>query len=95
MTLPAIYDLLADDRVSRTAHKVYVRLLQTHPRILSEPTEVKAWALARQLGTHRDRVNEAIERLLERGYLIDHGRGTNNVRRITVAVVREDRLPTK
>jgi hypothetical protein len=91
-----MFDLLVDDDVSRVAQKVYGRLLRTHPRILVEPADVKAWALARQLRTHRDRVADALEQLVRRGYLVEHGRGTNNVRRITIAVVRvpAEHLPT-
>ena len=51
--------------------------------------DVKAWLLAEQLGMGRDSVNGALNLLVDRGYLIDHGRGQNKVRRLTVAIIRE------
>ena len=85
-----------------TALRVYARLLR-NARIFTEPQDVKAWALAAELRTHRDRVNAALDLLVERGYLVDHERGLNRVRRLTVAIVRQgqnpvvesDPLPTK
>lgn len=81
-----------------TAMRVYARLLR-NPRIFTEPQDVKAWAMADDLHTHRDRVNAALDLLVERGYVVEHKRGLNQVRRLTLAIERPERqeqpLPTK
>lgn len=99
----AWFDIHADDAVADqpTALRVYARLLR-NPRIFTDPQDVKAWLLADELHTHRDRVNSALDLLVARGYLVEHERGLNNVRRLTVAAVRQsfdaaapNPLPTK
>jgi hypothetical protein len=89
MIYAAWFDLHNDDTIvdHPTAMRVYARLLR-NPLIFIKPQDVKAWALAEQMHTHRDRVNAALELLVKRGYVIEHARGTNNVRRLTLAMER-------
>lgn len=91
---PAWFDVHQDTEVAKrpTALRVYAYLLRD-PRALFHPVPFKVEIVAAQLRTHRDRITEAVELLLSRGYVLDHGRGSNNVRRLTIALVRE--LPTK
>ena len=79
-----------------TALRVYARLLR-NPLIFTQPQDVKAWTLAQEMHTHQDRVNGALNLLVERGYVIEHGRGLNRVRRLTLAIERQEAatLPTK
>lgn len=86
----AWFDIHSDDAIvdHPTALRVYARLLR-NPRIFTEPQDVKAWVLAEQMHAHRDRVNAALDLLVERGYAISHGRGLNRVRRLTLAITRQ------
>lgn len=90
MIYPAWFELYSDTVIidHPTALRVYARLVR-NPRIFMEPQDVKAWALALDMHTHRDRVNGALDLLLARGYAIEHPRGLNNVRRITLAIERQ------
>lgn len=90
MTFPAWFDLNRDPAIAAkpSAQRVYAHLIETYPRIFFEPTDAKAWLIAETTHLHRDSVNEGLNLLLARGYLLDHGRGLNNVRRVTVAITR-------
>jgi hypothetical protein len=89
VTFPAWFDLHKDRIITAkpSAIRVYAHLLE-NPRCQFEIQDVKAWLIADQLGMARDSVNEALDLLTKRGYIIDHGRGQNNVRRLTVAIIR-------
>ncbi len=93
MTFAAWFDLHADDVVAEqpTALRVYAWLLR-NDRILEEPQEIKAWVVAEQLHVHRDSVKAALMVLIERGYVVEHPRGYNNVRRLSVATERDPSL---
>lgn len=91
MIFPAWFDLATDDEIAAqpTALRVYARLIKDyHPSIFFAPQEVKAWALAEMLGTHRDRVADAIALLIERGYVVEHGRAMSNVRLLILPMER-------
>jgi hypothetical protein len=95
MIYAAWFDLHNDDAVidHPTAMRVYARLVR-NPLIFLTPQEIKTWALADDMHTHRDRVKAALDLLVERGYVIEHPRGTNGVRRLTLAMDREQSAPT-
>lgn len=82
---PAFAELMRDPQVAErpAVQRVYVHLTED-PRILYEPRDVKAWLVAQQLGMSRDTVNDALDCLIKMGYLLDHGRGQNNVRRVSI-----------
>lgn len=90
MTFAAWFALHSDDVVVAhpTAIRVYAVLLR-NPRICYQPQDVKAWLIAETLHTHRDRVNAALNLLIHRGYVLEHGRGQNNVRQVTVLLERD------
>jgi DNA-binding MarR family transcriptional regulator len=89
MTYPAWFDLHSDEVVVRfpTVIRVYARLLED-PTIFDVPRDVKAWSLAIRLGAKRRTVTRALRILEERGYMVVHGRGCNNVRRVTLTRTR-------
>jgi DNA-binding MarR family transcriptional regulator len=89
VTFPAWFELYRDRIISQkpSACRVYAYLLE-NPRCQFEIQDVKAWLVAEELGMARDSVNEALNLLIQRGYVLDHGRGQNNVRRLTVAITR-------
>lgn len=91
MTFAAWFELHADDEIVAhpTALRVYALLLR-NSRIFTEPQDTKVWWLADKLGAERETVRRALELLIARGYVVEHERGFNNVRRVTVAVVRQD-----
>lgn len=92
MLYPAILDLIDDDVISAhpTAFRVYVRLLRRHPNIFMHAQDVKVWAVAKGLRTNNREVIAALNLLVRRGYLLEHGRGLNNVRQFTLASERRD-----
>ena len=89
MTFPAWFELHRDRTMRRhpAAMTIYASLL-TLDRILYEPRTVKAWVLAEAEGLEKETVLCAMNLLVERGYLLEHERGPNNVRRFTVATTR-------
>jgi hypothetical protein len=94
MIYAAWFDLHNDDIIvdHPTAMRVYARLLR-NPLIFMQPQDVKAWALADQMGVDKKSVHAALALLIARGYAIDHGRSLNNVRRLTLAMERPERAP--
>lgn len=97
MTLPfpAWFDLMNDKVMAKHPHaiRVYGYCLRTFPKIFFEPQDVKAWVIALELVMGRDTANESLDLLIERRYLVSHGRAEGNIRRVTMAIVRE-RLPS-
>ena len=93
MTYPAWFDLMRDATIGRkpVAMRVYAALVAQHDAFF-EPQDCKAWAMAELLGVKTDSVLEALNTLVERGYLREHGRNENNVRRFTI--VRQRGLPS-
>lgn len=89
MTYPAWFDLMADPAILArpAAQRVYAHLLQ-NPRIFYEASDAKAWQIADELKMARDTVNEALDVLIEHGYLLDHGRDERKVRRVSVVIKR-------
>lgn len=94
MIYAAWFDLHNDDVVvdHPTAMRVYARLLR-NPLIFMLPQDVKGWLIADDMKVQPRSVYRAIDLLIERGYVIDHGRGTNNVRRLTLAMERPKTAP--
>lgn len=89
MSFPAWFDFQRDRVIAAkpTASRVYAYLLEL-PNSQWVVQDVKAWLIAEQRQMSPDSVNEALDLLIDRGYVINHGRGQNNVRRLTVALVR-------
>lgn len=85
MTFPAWYDFYRDDVIRRhpAAMQVYAAILAIDDAFY-EPCPVKAWALAQSEGLRKKTVIRALDLLVERGYLDEHARGGNNVRRFSV-----------
>lgn len=92
MTYAAWYELHDDDAVvdHPTALRVYARLLRRGAAIFRTPQAVKIWLLAEQMRAHRESVIVALDLLIRRGYVVEHGREMNNVRRITIAKIRAE-----
>jgi DNA-binding MarR family transcriptional regulator len=90
MTFPAWFEIHDDPEIvaSPTALRIYAKLVR-RPTIFFEPQDVKAWALAEELNIERSTVQHALTLLISKGYVIQHGTGLNNVKRLTVAMVRE------
>lgn len=90
MTFPAWFEIHDDAEIvaSPAALRIYAKLVR-RPTIFCEPQDVKAWALAEELKIERETVQHGLNLLIEKGYVIVHGRGQNNVKRLTVAMVRE------
>ena len=86
---PAWFDLQRDRVIADTpaASRVYAHLIE-NPHCHFEIQDVKAWLIAEQRGMSPGTVNAALDLLIKRGYVISHGRGQNNVRRVTVAICK-------
>lgn len=89
MTYSAWWDLHKDPIIiaSPTALRVYASLLRD-PLIFYQPRDIKAWLLAKELKTKERAIFRALSLLVERGYVIEYGRGRNNVRQLIVPQVR-------
>lgn len=89
MTFPAFFEFVRDVAALRhpAAIAVYGHILQL-PGAFHTPQELKAWYLADLLHFEKTSILEAFNLLVERGYLIEHDRGQNNVRRFTVCITR-------
>jgi hypothetical protein len=87
---PAFLDLIRDDEIADhpTALRLYVRLLGEYPLILVKPHHVKAEYWAGRLSVRRDSITAALRLLIDRGYLVEIGRTTNNVREVMFAIER-------
>lgn len=84
MTFPAL-DCLAQDRsIRHAAWKVYMHL-QRDVLSLKDPREVKVAALAETLHISRPSVIDALNQLVDRGYLVEHSRVSRGVRVLTLA----------
>jgi hypothetical protein len=94
MIYAAWFDIHNDDEIvdHPTALRVYARLLR-NPLIFMQPQDVKAWTLAEDMRVKRESVQVALSLLIDRGYVIDHGRSLNNVRRLTLAMERAPQSP--
>jgi DNA-binding MarR family transcriptional regulator len=86
---PAFMELVEDEGVTLAAIRVYARIWRRDQSSFYRPTFVKEGVLASSLSTDRKTVRIAIRWLVERGYLIDCGRGAKNARRLQVALVRQ------
>lgn len=97
MTFPAWFDLHCDKAVTAnpSALRVYAFLIANYPRIFFEPQDVKAWLIAETEQMGRDSVNDSLDLLVARGYILDHGRGQNNVRRLTLTITRVQAVALK
>lgn len=89
MICPAFLELINDDAVRDhpTALRVYVQLAR-NPLIYVKPHDVKAWLMADDLHTHRDRIADAFRLLIARGYALEIERGSNNIRRLQLLIER-------
>lgn len=85
MPSEAYIELLADAKITDhpTALRVYGLLLRD-PLIQAAPRVVKIAAMALALGLRCASVSEAINLLVERGYLVDCGRNARGMRRLLV-----------
>lgn len=82
---PALTDFPLDPIVAAhpASQRVYLRLIAVLD--FTTPRDVKSWVLAEELLVKKSTVIGALTLLIERGFLIDHGRSMNNVRRLTLA----------
>lgn len=89
MTFPAWYEFQRDPviRQNPSAYPIYAELLQV-PRILFEPADVKAWLLAERVKMRKQTVLRILDLMITRGFVLDHGRGDNNVRRLSIVSTR-------
>lgn len=87
MTFPAWRAFYRDPVIRRNhaAAQVYAALLGLGDMIMYEPRAVKAWVLAEAEGLKKETVLRALNLLVARGYVIEHARAPNNVRRFTIA----------
>lgn len=94
MTFDAWFKFHEDDEVTShpTTMRVYARLLR-NPDIFFTPQDVKIWVLAEQLHTSRERVQKALDQLVERGYAVEHARAGKRVRRFILTRVRVIGVP--
>ena len=85
VTFPALLALATDPVIAThpIAQRVYLHVLATLD--FSEPRDVKGWLVAEQLKVRAQTVNSSFDTRVERGFLTDHGRSVNNVRRFTLA----------
>lgn len=92
---PAWFDFHKDKEINKhpAAGRVYAAILGLE-NILFVPRAVKAWVLAEGLGIRKKSVIRSLNLLVQRGYLIEHERDTNNVRRFTVAGTRHPKPGT-
>lgn len=92
MSYPAYDQLPLEIGRGFATWRVYMALRP--PRLdFTQPTEVKVWAIAEELSMSPRKVRAGLDWLVDRGYLIAHGRGTRRVRslRLAYAVQRADR----
>lgn len=82
---PALLALPLDATIG--AHSVTIRVYLRLLSILDfvKPRPVKVWAVAEDLCVKDETVSRALNILIERGYVNDHGRGANKVRECTLA----------
>jgi hypothetical protein len=102
MLFPALMDLLENAELMEQplVWRIY-RQLTKEPRILTQPRDLKAASLVLQVGRnphssrHRTQVRRALRVLIEQGFVVEHGRGANNMRRVTLAFDRlaQNRAP--
>lgn len=92
---PAWFDFQQDTVVARNpvALRVYTHLVLTWPTIFVEPRDLKADGLATELGVTRQSIYKAFTLLVERGYMLEHGRRKNKPRRVQLAIRRPTGSP--
>jgi len=78
--LPALARMIDDDDITLSAMRVYMRVVRLNPLIFGTPSRVKELEYATGMGLHRNTVRDSLRLLIERGYLVETGRGRNNVR---------------
>jgi predicted transcriptional regulator len=85
VTFPALLALATDPVISKhpIAQRVYLHVLATLD--FSQPRDVKGWVIAKELKVRPQTVYGSLDTLVARGFLTDHGRSVNNVRRFTLA----------
>ena len=90
MIYAAWFDLHNDDTIVAhpTALRVYAHLLR-NPLAFMHPQEVKVWLIADRLHTNKRRVIDALNLLILRGYVLEHHRGANNARRLSLLIERQ------
>jgi hypothetical protein len=86
VTFPALLALATDPVIAThpTAQRVYLHILSMLD--FAEPRDVKAWLIADQLKVRKQTVMASFDILVERGFLTDHGRSLNSVRRFTLTL---------
>lgn len=89
MTFPAWFDFARDPvMLQHPATLAVYGEIVGRPNCFYTPHEVKAWVLADKLGFEKETVLKAFNLLVERGYLVEHSRAQNNIRRFTVAITK-------
>lgn len=86
---PAYHEIANDVELKFARWKVFMHLV--HAPVLNhvKPVRVKAWVLAKAIPMHRDKVNDALDWLVRRGYLLQHERDRRGVRTLTLAWTTE------
>lgn len=89
MTFPAWFDFARDSVMLRhpATLSVYAHIIE-RPKSFHDPQEIKVWWLAETLGFEKETVIKALNLLVERGYLVEHSRAQNNIRRFTVCITK-------
>lgn len=83
MTCPAELTFKRDRALSPSARRLYDFLFTELDFV--EVRERKAYAMAAEVKIHRESTLKALRELIAAGYLIEHGRGTRGVYRLTLA----------
>ena len=77
---PAYETLRRDPELTLIQLRTYELLLRQLDFGHHPPRRVKVWLVADQLDHDKGKVGEAIQALIDRGYLCDHGRAERNIR---------------
>lgn len=88
MTYPAWFAFHKDKEIHEypATARVYAALVELQS-IFFEPRPIKAWVLAEALGIKKRTVLRSLNILTTKGYIVEHDRDMNNVRRFTVAFI--------
>jgi hypothetical protein len=85
---PAYAQLADEPALSAATWRVYMHCLTCLN--LVEPCPIKVWAVAMELGVSESTARQALEWLIERRYLVGHGRGVRRVRTLRLAYTKAE-----
>lgn len=75
--------MVEDDGVTLASMQAYARLARRYGSAwLEQPCPAKELWLATAMGVHRDTVRASLLWLIDHGYIVESGRGMNNVRMV-------------